>query len=149
MEIMAGVVEEHVAKAAASDDADDDVGEEVLIKVWRDARGRVAARDVFDVGQAEDEGDDIGDAVPVHADGAKVESDGVEVGIHKHGRKIAEGFGGGKVSAARMALPSSHHGRPCCLRCARSRPLPVSWDCFVAKGRGRTPPLGPHPRASW
>lgn len=101
-EEVGGIVEEHVAEAAAENDAQYRPAKKVIVQVRREDGVAVALGEYFHPVERQNEADDVRQAVPPHRDGAKVEGDGIELRVDEHGGSIGGGYFWGKGGEVRM-----------------------------------------------
>ena len=81
--IITGVVEQHLAQATAQHHAEHAIEQQIVQALSSPQSGRVRAAAC--PATRVQEGEQVHEAVPVHGERAKMDGDGVELGVNEHG----------------------------------------------------------------
>jgi len=85
-EVVAELVEQHVAKAPAEDDAEDSVEQHVVDVARMPAGEQVLARAILAEHHEHDKAEQVHQAVPAHRERAQLKRDRIELRMDEHGR---------------------------------------------------------------
>ena len=84
--VVTELVEQHVAKTAAEDDAEDSVEEHVVDVAWMPTGEQVLARAIFAEHHEHDKAQQVHQTVPAHRERAQLNRDRIELRMDEHGR---------------------------------------------------------------